>query len=130
MDGNAKSFNALAAQSNQFAADKRIKRAIFSGITLSKDGLVSFTMSAELDSKLVVENPSSTAPSATMNTPVQTAQPAPQAQPILPTQPLPAASTSAPQATSLLQKQAPTPRGATASTTKTTSALHSTPGTQ
>lgn len=55
MSGTAKSFNALAAQSNAFAGEKRIKRAIFSDITVTSTKLVSFKMTADIDSKLIVE---------------------------------------------------------------------------
>lgn len=55
--GTAKSFNALAAASNAFAADGRIKEAIFSNIVINKDSSVSFTLSAALDSKLVAFSP-------------------------------------------------------------------------
>lgn len=54
MNGTARSFNALAAQSNALAAEKRIKRAIFSGISL-KDGVVTFKMTADIDPRLIVE---------------------------------------------------------------------------
>ncbi len=54
MSGIAKTFNALAAQSNAFAGEKRIKRAIFSGITVDKNNVISFTLSADLDSRLIV----------------------------------------------------------------------------
>jgi hypothetical protein len=55
MNGTAKSFNTLAAQSQSFASDKRIKRAIFSGITVSPaDKTVTFTLDAVLDPTLVV----------------------------------------------------------------------------
>lgn len=53
MSGTAKDFNALAAQSASFATDKRIKQAIFSGITSDKNG-VTFSVVAKLDPKLVV----------------------------------------------------------------------------
>jgi hypothetical protein len=53
MTGTARSFNTLAAQSSAFATDKRIKRAIFSGIT-AKAGAVSFNLEAQLDPGLVV----------------------------------------------------------------------------
>lgn len=53
MHGVARSFNALAAESAAFAAEKRIKRAIFSGITADKNGVVSFSLKAELSSKLL-----------------------------------------------------------------------------
>ncbi len=52
MHGVARSFNALAAESAAFAAEKRIKRAIFSNITADKNGVVSFSLRAELDPKL------------------------------------------------------------------------------
>jgi hypothetical protein len=55
MDGTARNFNALAAQSNAFAAEKRIKRAIFSGITLNESNQVGFTLTADIDSRLVIE---------------------------------------------------------------------------
>lgn len=54
MAGTAKSFNALAAQSNAFAADSLVKRAIISGITINKDGTVGFTLTADLDPRLVL----------------------------------------------------------------------------
>ncbi|MDE1919425.1 MAG: hypothetical protein KGH56_01870 [Patescibacteria group bacterium] len=64
--GVAKSFNALAAASSAFAADGRIKDAIFSNIVVSaKDGSVSFALSAMLDPKLIAFSPSAPAlPSA------------------------------------------------------------------
>ena len=54
MSGTARNFNALAAQSNAFAGDKRIKRAIFSSITV-EDGAVTFEMTADIDPRLLVE---------------------------------------------------------------------------
>lgn len=61
--GIAKSFNALAATSNAFATDGRIKDAIFSNISVNRDGSVSFALSATLDPKLVAFTLSETAPS-------------------------------------------------------------------
>lgn len=58
--GVAKSFNALAAASNAFAADGRIKDAIFSNISVNKDGSVSFALSAALDPKIITFSPSAT----------------------------------------------------------------------
>lgn len=55
MSGTASSFNALAAQSNAFASEKRIKRAIFSDITVTSSKLVSFTMTGDVDSRLILE---------------------------------------------------------------------------
>lgn len=53
MRGVARSFNALAAESAAFAADKRIKRAIFSNISADKGGVVTFSLKAEVDSRLI-----------------------------------------------------------------------------
>ncbi len=47
--GIAKSFNALAAASDVFAKDGRIKNAVFSDINVNKDSSVSFALSATLD---------------------------------------------------------------------------------
>ncbi len=54
MTGNAKTFNALAAQSAAFAEDPRIKQAIFSGISADEQGVVGFSVSAKLDAKLTL----------------------------------------------------------------------------
>ena len=54
MTGVAKNFNALAAQSSAFANDARIKRAIFSGISADKNGVVTFSVTAMLDPRLVL----------------------------------------------------------------------------
>jgi hypothetical protein len=51
--GTAKSFNALAAASGAFAADGRIKDAIFSKISINKDNTVAFSLSASLDPKIL-----------------------------------------------------------------------------
>jgi hypothetical protein len=56
--GVAKSFNSLAFASTVFAKDGRIKDAIFSGIAVnSKDGSVSFGLSATLDPSTVAFSP-------------------------------------------------------------------------
>ncbi len=60
MNGTAKTFNALAAQSAALASDKRIKRAIFSGIEV-KDSIVSFALTADLDPSLVERSAASVA---------------------------------------------------------------------
>lgn len=60
MDGTARSFNALAAESSAFASEKRIKRAIFSGIAVDPATRnVSFTLSAALEPSLLVISPAS-----------------------------------------------------------------------
>lgn len=52
--GYARSFNALAVVSAAFAADGRIKDAVFSSIVVNpKDGSVSFKLNAALDPKIV-----------------------------------------------------------------------------
>lgn len=53
MEGVARSFNALAAQSSAIAAEKRIKRAIFSDIAVNENGTVGFTLTASVDSRLI-----------------------------------------------------------------------------
>lgn len=53
MEGVARSFNALAAQSASIAAEKRIKRAIFSDITVNDNGTVGFALSATLDPRII-----------------------------------------------------------------------------
>lgn len=67
MHGVARSFNALAAESAAFANEKRIKRAIFSDINSDKSGMVSFSLKADLDPKLLVKTAA--------QVPVQTAAP-------------------------------------------------------
>lgn len=55
--GVAKSLNTLAAQSHVLATDKKVKHAIFSGISTGKDGLISFHMRADVDASLIVQAP-------------------------------------------------------------------------
>lgn len=55
--GVAKSFNALAAASAAFAADGRIKDAIFSNININRDSSVSFALAATLDPKIIAFSP-------------------------------------------------------------------------
>lgn len=54
MAGAARTFNALAAQSSLFAEEKRIKRAIFSDITVRDDDTVSFTLTADAEPELLL----------------------------------------------------------------------------
>jgi hypothetical protein len=73
MNGVAKNFNALAVESNTVAADKKIKRAIFSGIgfdssTPGTASRIKFQLSADLDKSLIVASAgaaSAVAPAAT-----------------------------------------------------------------
>lgn len=53
IQGTARSFNALAAQSTQLASEKRLKRAIFSDIVLNANGTVGFSLSAIVDPRLI-----------------------------------------------------------------------------
>ena len=62
LTGTAKNFNTLAAQSNAFAGDTRIKRAIFSDIGVTDGNAVSFKLEADLDPSLVIAG--ATAPAA------------------------------------------------------------------
>jgi len=54
LSGQARSFNALAAQSAVFSSNPNIKRAIFSGIDVDDDGAVSFDLDAQLEADLLV----------------------------------------------------------------------------
>jgi hypothetical protein len=107
MTGTAKNFNALAAQSNAFAGEKRIKRAIFSNINLTSAKLVTFSLTADVDPKLIVEGSSvpsaqSAMPSAPSTAPVTTAPavPAASTSPAAPaTKPATATTTASPAAT-------------------------------
>lgn len=56
--GTAKNFNTLAAQSNTLATEKNVKRAIFSTITLNSNNTVGFSLSAEIDPKIIINNSS------------------------------------------------------------------------
>ncbi|MFA6414761.1 MAG: hypothetical protein WC217_00650 [Candidatus Paceibacterota bacterium] len=65
--GVAKSFNSLAVVSSAFAADGRIKDAIFSKISVNNvNNTVAFGLSAILDPKITVFSPNSTVPSFTL----------------------------------------------------------------
>lgn len=89
LDGSARNFNTLAAQSNAIAADKRFKRAIFSGIAIEQNTTVSFTLTADLASELVVMQPPSVSEAPIEEAPVEeTPAAAPEAtttEPVAPT---------------------------------------------
>ena len=53
LDGLAKNFNALAVQSNNVAADKLFKSAIFSGIAFDTNGHIKFKLTADIDPSLI-----------------------------------------------------------------------------
>lgn len=54
MSGEARSFNALAAQSRTLNEERRFKRAIFSDITVNANNTVSFSLSAQLDPSVLL----------------------------------------------------------------------------
>lgn len=54
MSGVARNFNTLAAQSNVFADNDAIRRAIFSGFIPNKNGTVGFSVTADLDSSVIL----------------------------------------------------------------------------
>jgi hypothetical protein len=87
IEGTARNFNSLAAQSNSFASEKGIRRAIFSGIEVNENNTVNFILTAELDSQLLLADVPAPAPAIVPATvPQQPAQPT-----------APAAATSQPQ---------------------------------
>lgn len=73
--GVAKNFNSLAAVSSAFAADGRIKDAIFSKISVNKDSSVSFALAAMLDPKIIVFSPAASVPSASSTSAASTSSP-------------------------------------------------------
>jgi hypothetical protein len=54
MTGTARTFNALAAQSAEFAKEEGLTRVIFSDIALNENATVSFALTAEVRSSLIV----------------------------------------------------------------------------
>jgi hypothetical protein len=52
--GEAKSFNALAAQSALLATEPHISRALFSNIKVNKNGFIDFFLTANLSSALLI----------------------------------------------------------------------------
>ena len=84
VDGIARNFNTLAAQSTAIAEEKGFKRSIFSDITVNDNGTVGFTLTADIDPSLIVM-------SATPQTAPQVEAPQ--------TAPAPPATTTAPRAT-------------------------------
>jgi len=81
MNGIARSFNALAAQSAAIAAEKRIKRAIFTDIQVNENGTVGFTLTAVLDPRLITSGdvlpgiPDSTVVVPESASPIQVSEP-------------------------------------------------------
>lgn len=54
MAGTARTFNALAAQSSEFGKEAGLSRVIFSNIALEENETVTFTLSADVNSALIV----------------------------------------------------------------------------
>lgn len=104
ISGTAKNFNTLAAQSNAVAAEKRIRRGIFSDISLNKDNTVRFLLTADVDADLIS---GSTTP--TIAAPVVTA-------PVVTPTTTPVAATT-PAATTTTVKATTTPARVTTATT-------------
>jgi hypothetical protein len=74
LTGTARNFNALAAQSSVFSAERELKGTVFSDITTLKNGLVSFSVTTSLDADfLVMEVPTAGAPLPSL--PVATSTP-------------------------------------------------------
>lgn len=95
IEGTANNFNALAAQSNALATEKDIRRAIFSGIVVNQNGSVSFRLTADLDSRLVIAAPPAedipampAAPEGALPADVPAALPVAPAAPVNPTAPI------------------------------------------
>jgi hypothetical protein len=110
MMGDAQNFNALAAESTVFAQQKNITSAIFSNITVNKDGTIGFSLAANLTPALVIENAAPLTPALLAAPPATTT---PVTLPATTTTPPPAAASSS---TSALPAF-PTPAAASASTT-------------
>ena len=60
MAGVAGNFNARAAESAAIAAERAVKRAVFSDIKVENDGFVGFSLSALLEPDVVTGEVSST----------------------------------------------------------------------
>lgn len=67
--GVARSFNALAAASDAFAADNRIKDVIFSKITVNPDSSVSFGFAASASPKLIIYSSANASANTNANVP-------------------------------------------------------------
>ena len=68
-NGTARSFNSLAAASNDFSMDARLKNTIFSNLQIGTSGSVGFVLTAVLDPKLIAyTGASAPAAGATTNT--------------------------------------------------------------
>lgn len=68
MDGTARTFNSLAVESSAFAAEKRVKRAIFSGIKVNQNGTVAFSLDANLEPELLAFTADGLAPATPLAT--------------------------------------------------------------
>lgn len=65
LDGVARNFNTLAAQSNEVADNPMFKRAIFADIGPNEDGTIGFSLTSELErGSIILAMPSATEPAA------------------------------------------------------------------
>jgi hypothetical protein len=80
LQGEARNFNALATESNTFAAQKNLRSAIFSGITIDpKTSAVSFMVVTSLSPDVIVEKVAPLASATISAPPVDTSTPSFQA---------------------------------------------------
>lgn len=77
IEGTARNFNALAAQSNAFASEKGIRRAIFSGIVVNANNTVNFRLTADIDSRLLISQGGDLPPAPTDTLTVPAVAPTP-----------------------------------------------------
>jgi len=80
LSGVARTFNTLAAQSNEIASKREFKRSIFSDIRINTNGTVGFTLTADLDASLIkmaVPQAATTTEAAAPAAPVETPPAAP-----------------------------------------------------
>ncbi len=106
MNGVARTFNALAAESATFAGQKEFKRAIFSGFAVNeKDSTVKFVFTSEIDKSLILFSLPEGTPAVEATLPVATSTPA--------TPSVPAASSTPAAATKTTPAAAPAAQGPT-----------------
>lgn len=106
--GVAKTFNALAVVSANFASDGRFKDAIFSKIGINKDNSVSFALSATIDKKVLAFSPGAAVPNSVLPS-----------SPVVPGPPLELSAPSAPISTTTATSTTRTTRTTIATTTRT-----------
>lgn len=65
LDGVARSFSAVALQSDNFGASRALRNVVFSDISVDEEGGVTFAVSATVDPALLLYSKTLTQPSAT-----------------------------------------------------------------